>query len=72
MMRDEESACQNCAWPLDCCPERQADDRERTVLDCPREHDVWERRLAEEHWTIADETPLGEATDLPAVDLVFA
>ncbi len=71
MMKDEEGACQTCAWPLDCCPESQADAQERKLHDCPREQEVWELRLGDDQWTIEDETPLGEATDLPAVELVF-
>ncbi len=71
MIRDEQSACQTCAWPLDCCPETGVEARDRTLRDCPREQEVWERRLADEHWSLADETPLGQPADLPAVELVF-
>ncbi len=74
MTKDEESACPTCAWPLDCCPDNQADSRERSLRDCPMEHEVWDRRLGEareDQWNNADETPLGEATDLPALELVY-
>ncbi len=46
-MTDDMKQCDPCPWPLDCCTEDGAPKPERVAADCPRAHDIWERRLGD-------------------------
>ncbi len=69
-MIDETKRCDNCAWPLDCCPEQQTG--QLLAADCPRVPDVWDRRLAEHQWSMQIVTPLEEMAEAEETELVVA
>ncbi len=61
-MSEQQRECQQCVWPLDCCPESGT---RQPPADCPREAEAWNGRFDEGQWAQPEGTPLGEADEIP-------
>ncbi len=63
-MSEQQKECQECVWPLDCCPESGTRQPPR---NCPKEPEVWTRTLEDVRGVApeVDGTPLGEADEIP-------
>jgi hypothetical protein len=64
-MIDDLKQCETCPWPLDCCTEDGAPKPKPVAVDCPREHEVWERRLGDKRLALLCDAPMAE---LPVPD----
>jgi len=62
-MNDDLKQCETCPWPLVCCTEDGAPTPKPVAVDCPREPQVWERRLGDAHLALVAGAPMVE---LPA------
>ncbi len=65
-MVDDLKQCETCPWPLDCCTEDGAPVMK--AADCPRDHDVWKRHIADSRLTLV-ETPAVAIAE-PEEDLI--
>ncbi len=53
---NDNKQCETCSWPLDCCEEQQA--AKPVGADCPRDAEVWNRRLGDAGMVPAPATAL--------------
>jgi hypothetical protein len=63
-MTDNLNQCETCPWPLDCCTEDGAPKPKPVAVDCPRDRNVWERRLGDARLSLMTGAPVPE---LPAL-----
>ncbi len=71
-MAYEKKQCEVCAWPLECSGDMKAQKPEGA--DCPREANVWDRRLGDTKIALADDADLAELveTERRQAELVLA
>jgi hypothetical protein len=60
-MNHDPKLCETCPWPLECCTEDGAPKPDPLTVDCPRAHEVWERRLGGGGLEIATTTSMPAA-----------
>lgn len=68
IMNDDPKQCDTCPWPLDYCTEDGAPKAKPVAVNCPREHDVWERRLSEARLSLMSGVSLRELAALEELE----
>lgn len=68
-MDNDSRQCDPCPWPLDCCTEDSAPKVEAASVDCPREHQLWERRLAQARLSLVSGVSMRELAVLEEEEL---
>ncbi len=63
-MPDNPRQCEPCPWPLDCCTEEDAPKVKPVAADCPREHQLWERRLGQARLSLVSGVSMAELAAL--------
>ncbi len=69
-MVDDQKECETCSWPLDCCTEDGTPKVKPVAVDCPRDHQLWERRLGEARLSLMSGVSMTELAALEEEDLV--
>ncbi len=69
-MVDDLKQCETCPWPLDCCTEDGTPRAKPVAVDCPRDHQIWERRLGEARLSLMSGVSMAELAKLEEDDLV--
>jgi len=63
-MANDVKECELCSWPLDCCTEDGALTAKPVTADCPRDHQMWERRLSEARLSLVSGVSMKELAAL--------
>jgi len=69
-MVDDPKQCEDCAWPIDCCTQDDAPKVKSVAVDCPKDHQLWERRLSEARLSLISGVSMTELAALEKEDLV--
>lgn len=56
-MTYDSKMCETCPWPLE-CPESGAPKPDPLAVDCPRAHEVWERRMGDTRLEVMTSAPI--------------